>query len=104
VASSRDRQRKLERARQERRLVRRAEKLRRRRQIQAGVGAVVALLVVVLGTVWLTGGFSGKKAQNASNVAAGSCTWNTRAPTRRPASATRATRRPPASPTRASGR
>ena len=78
MASSRDRQRKLERARQERRLVRRAEKLRRRRQIQAGVGAVVALLVVVLGTVWLTGGFSGKKAQNASNVAAGSCTWNLR--------------------------
>ena len=51
MASKTSRQRKLERARTERRVARRAEKLRRRRQIQAGVGVGVALVLIVLGTI-----------------------------------------------------
>lgn len=78
MASSRDRQRKLARARIERRMARRATRLRRKRQIQAGVGAVVALLLVALGTVWLAGGFDGKDTPTTPTVAAGDCTWNLR--------------------------
>lgn len=58
--------------------MRRAEKLRRKRQAQAGVAAVVALLVVVLGTVWLTGGFDKDKSPTSPTVAAGDCTWTLR--------------------------
>jgi peptidyl-prolyl cis-trans isomerase B (cyclophilin B) len=72
LASRTNRQRKLERARTERRVARRAEKLRRRRQIQAGVGVGVALVLIVLGTVYLLGGFSPAPRQT---VATGTCTW-----------------------------
>ena len=57
MASSRDRQRKLARARLDRQMARRAARMRRRRQIQAGVGAAAALLLIVAGAVWLGGGF-----------------------------------------------
>ena len=72
MASKSNRQRKLERARAERRVARRAEKLRRRRQLQAGIGAGVALVLIVLGTIYLLGGFSPKPKQT---VASGTCTW-----------------------------
>ncbi|HEX6498246.1 MAG TPA: peptidylprolyl isomerase [Micromonosporaceae bacterium] len=71
MASSRDRQRKLARAKLERQMARRAARARRRRQIQAGVSAAVVLLLVVLGTVWALGGFDHKKKVTA----AGTCAW-----------------------------
>jgi peptidyl-prolyl cis-trans isomerase B (cyclophilin B) len=72
LASKTNRQRKLERARAERRVARRAEKVRRRRQIQAGSGVGVALVLIVLGVVYLLGGFSPKPAETQ---ASGTCTW-----------------------------
>jgi peptidyl-prolyl cis-trans isomerase B (cyclophilin B) len=75
VASKRDRQRRLERARTERRIARQAASQRRRRQIQAAVGAGLALLLIVFGTIWLLGGFESKPAPT-ENVAAGTCTWH----------------------------
>jgi len=53
VASSRDRQRALARAKLERQMARRAAAARRRRQIQAGIATVVAVVVVIAGIVWL---------------------------------------------------
>jgi peptidyl-prolyl cis-trans isomerase B (cyclophilin B) len=72
VASSRDRQRKLARAKLDRQLARRAAATRRRRQIQAGVGAAVALLLVVLGSVWALGGFDSKPSPAADPEV---CAW-----------------------------
>jgi len=57
VASSKDRARKLAREKLDRQLARRAGKQRRRRQIQAGIGAAVALLLIVGGVAWLGGAF-----------------------------------------------
>jgi peptidyl-prolyl cis-trans isomerase B (cyclophilin B) len=71
VASSKTRQRKLARAKMERQMARRAARVRRRRQVWAGV--VVGLVVVlgVAGTVWALGGFSStKKTPQASG-----CLW-----------------------------
>lgn len=56
MASSKDRQRKLAREKFDRQLARRAAKQRRRRRIQAGVGAALSLVVIVGGIAWL-GGF-----------------------------------------------
>jgi peptidyl-prolyl cis-trans isomerase B (cyclophilin B) len=72
LASKSNRQRKLERARAERRVARRAEQQRRRRQIQAGIGGGIALVLIVLGTIYLLGGFSPAPRET---VATGSCTW-----------------------------
>lgn len=72
MASSRDRQRKLARAKLDRQLARRAAAVRRRRQIQAGVGAAVALLLVVLGSVWALGGFDSKPSPAADPEI---CAW-----------------------------
>src|SRR5262245_61681797 len=80
VASRRDRQRKLERARMERRIARQAEQQRRRRQVQAGIGAGLAVVLIIVGAVWLLGGFSPKKPTPASTVAAGTCTWYLKTP------------------------
>jgi peptidyl-prolyl cis-trans isomerase B (cyclophilin B) len=77
VASKSNRQRKLERARAERRLARRAEQARRKRQVQAAIGGAVALIVIALGTTWLLGGFSSKPEP----VALSSCTWTPKAVT-----------------------
>jgi peptidyl-prolyl cis-trans isomerase B (cyclophilin B) len=71
VASSRDRQRKLARAKLDRQMARRASAARRRRQIQAGVGAGLALLLIVLGSIWALGGFESKPKSSAAEV----CTW-----------------------------
>jgi peptidyl-prolyl cis-trans isomerase B (cyclophilin B) len=72
VASSKTRQRKLARAKMERQMARRAARVRRRRQVWAGV--VVALVVVLgtTGTVWALGGFSPSKK---TPEATGSCLW-----------------------------
>jgi peptidyl-prolyl cis-trans isomerase B (cyclophilin B) len=72
VASSKTRQRKLARAKMERQMARRAAKVRKQRQVWAGV--VVGLVVVlgITGTVWALGGFSSTKKtqENASG-----CLW-----------------------------
>ncbi|HEX6968782.1 MAG TPA: peptidylprolyl isomerase [Micromonosporaceae bacterium] len=57
MASSKKRQRKLARAKYDRQMARRAAALRRRRQIQAGIGVVVAVALIVVGSVWALGGF-----------------------------------------------
>jgi peptidyl-prolyl cis-trans isomerase B (cyclophilin B) len=72
VASKSNRQRRLERARAERRLARLAERTRRRRQVQAAIGGVFALVLIGVSTAFLLGAFSGKPAQNTTLP---SCTW-----------------------------
>jgi peptidyl-prolyl cis-trans isomerase B (cyclophilin B) len=57
VATSKSRQRALARAKVERQIARRAATARRRRQLQAGIGGALALILVVVGVVWATGGF-----------------------------------------------
>jgi peptidyl-prolyl cis-trans isomerase B (cyclophilin B) len=69
VASSRDRQRALARAKLERQMARRAAAARRRRQIQAGVAAVIAVAVVIAGVVWLVSELGGDdKKPTATNA------------------------------------
>jgi peptidyl-prolyl cis-trans isomerase B (cyclophilin B) len=72
VASSRDRQRKLARAKLDRQLARRAAAAKRRRQIQAAVGAAVVLALIVAGSAWALGAFdSAPKKQAAEDT----CLW-----------------------------
>jgi peptidyl-prolyl cis-trans isomerase B (cyclophilin B) len=59
VASSKDRARKLAREKLDRQLASRARQQRRRRQIQAGLGAALALILIVGGVAWLGGAFDG---------------------------------------------
>lgn len=72
MASSKERQRKLARAKLDRQMARRAAKARRQRQVKAGVGSGLALLLVVLGTVWLFGGFEDDPEATAATE---QCTW-----------------------------
>ncbi|MCG5437592.1 peptidylprolyl isomerase [Micromonospora foliorum] len=73
MASSRDRQRKLARAKLDRQLARRAASTRRRRQIQAGVGAALILVLVVAGSAWALGAFDSDPKQNTA--AEDTCLW-----------------------------
>ncbi|MFC4017916.1 peptidylprolyl isomerase [Micromonospora sp. GCM10011542] len=73
MASSRDRQRKLARAKLDRQLARRAAAARRRRQIQAGVGAVVVLALIVVGSAWALGAFDSDPKKNTA--AEDVCLW-----------------------------
>jgi peptidyl-prolyl cis-trans isomerase B (cyclophilin B) len=75
VASTKERQRKLARAKLDRQMARRAQRERRRRRILAGVGAGVALLVIVGGIAWLAGAFDTKEKAKTSDEAADICTW-----------------------------
>jgi len=72
VASSKTRQRKLARAKYDRQMARKAAQTRRKRRIQAGVGAAVALALIVVGTVWVLGGFDSEPKDEA---AADICAW-----------------------------
>jgi peptidyl-prolyl cis-trans isomerase B (cyclophilin B) len=74
VASSRDRQRKLARAKLDRQLARRAAAERRKRRVRAGIGAGLAVILVALGSTWLLGGFEGEPENTA---AADQCSWTT---------------------------
>ncbi len=67
MASTKERQRKLARAKLDRQMARRAQRERRRRRILAGVGAGVALLVIVGGIAWLGGAFDTKKPATTSD-------------------------------------
>jgi peptidyl-prolyl cis-trans isomerase B (cyclophilin B) len=72
VASSRDRQRALARAKLDRQMARRAAKERRKRRIRAGVGAALAVLLIVGGVAWLGGAFDDEPAEpTASDL----CAW-----------------------------
>jgi peptidyl-prolyl cis-trans isomerase B (cyclophilin B) len=73
VARTRDRQRALARAKLDRQIARRAAAARKRRQIQAGTAAGIALVLIVLGTLWYTGAFEPDKKK--PSVAA-DCAWN----------------------------
>ncbi|GAA2538237.1 peptidylprolyl isomerase [Winogradskya consettensis] len=74
MASSKDRQRKLARDKFDRQMARRAVKQRRRRQIQAGVGAAVALIVIIGGVAWLGGAFDGDET-NTDAANSDICAW-----------------------------
>jgi len=78
VASSRDRQRKLAREKLDRQLARRAGRERRRRRIQAGVGAAVAVLLIVAGVAWLGGAFDSDEP--ADTPEADTCAWTSQNP------------------------
>lgn len=71
MASSRDRQRKLARAKVERQQARRAERAHRSRQLKAIVGIVLSVALIAVGTTWLLGGFDSKPVSVASD-----CYWN----------------------------
>jgi peptidyl-prolyl cis-trans isomerase B (cyclophilin B) len=75
VASTKERQRKLARAKLDRQMARRAQQERRRRRILAGVGAGVALLLIVGGIAWMGGAFDTKEPAATSDAAADQCTW-----------------------------
>lgn len=66
MASSRDRQRKLARAKLDRQLARRAARTRRRRQVQAGVGVAVVLALIVAGSAWALGAFDRDPVENTA--------------------------------------
>lgn len=72
MASSRDRQRKLARAKLDRQMARRAAELRRRRRIQAGVGVFLAVVLLAVGGYWAFGGFD---SEPATPEAADTCVW-----------------------------
>ncbi len=84
VASSKDRERKLARAKIERQMARRAAQARRQRQIQARIAAGVAVLLIAVGIYWgLNLGHHGKSSPTAANPV---CTWNPITPASTPAS------------------
>lgn len=75
MASTRTRQRKLERDRYERKLVRQAQRQRRRRQIQAGIGAFLALALIGAGVAWLAGVFEPDAGEDPFAQQPDLCTW-----------------------------
>ncbi|HET6533701.1 MAG TPA: peptidylprolyl isomerase [Actinoplanes sp.] len=75
MASSKDRQRALARAKLDRQMARRAARERRRRRIQAGVGAGLAVLVILAGVAWLGGLFDGDDDTATDPAAQDVCLW-----------------------------
>ncbi|GIE82791.1 hypothetical protein Aph02nite_87410 [Actinoplanes philippinensis] len=74
MASSKDRQRKLARAKFDRQQARRAERERRRRRITAGVGATLAVLLIAAGGAWIGGAFDDADTP-ADTSALDQCLW-----------------------------
>jgi len=74
VASSKDRQRKLARAKLDRQLARRASRERRRRRMLAGLGASLAVVLIATGIAWLAGAFDNKKPTPSAD-ASDLCAW-----------------------------
>jgi peptidyl-prolyl cis-trans isomerase B (cyclophilin B) len=74
VASSKDRQRKLARAKFDRQQTRRAERERRRRRISAGVGTTLAVLLIAAGGAWIGGAFD-KEEPTTDPSALDRCLW-----------------------------
>ncbi|MBO3741092.1 peptidylprolyl isomerase [Actinoplanes flavus] len=82
MASSKDRQRKLARAKYERQQARRAERERRRRRISAGVGATLAVLLIAVGGAWIGGAFDSEEP--ADTTASDVCLWTPQNPQTNP--------------------
>lgn len=81
MSSIKDRQRAAARARLEKEMAERSAAARKRRQRQATLGAALALVMVVAGTVWLVtrlGGDDDQKTDATGNPAPGTttCVWN----------------------------
>ncbi|MEU4157088.1 peptidylprolyl isomerase [Actinoplanes sp. NPDC026670] len=74
MASSKDRQRKLARAKFDRQQARRAERESRRRRVSAGVGATLAVLLVAVGGAWIGGAFDEDEAATDTS-ALDQCLW-----------------------------
>ena len=74
MASSKDRQRKLARAKLDRQMARRAVNERRRRRLLAGAGASAAVLLIVAAVAWIGGAFD---SEDTSTEAANQdiCSW-----------------------------
>lgn len=83
MASTKARQRKLERDRYERKLVRQAQQQRRRRQVQAGIGAFLAIVVLGAGVAWLAGVFDREQTDPFAQPP-DLCTWLPRDPADHP--------------------
>ena len=83
MASTRTRQRKLERDRYERKLVRQAQRQRLRRQVQAGIGAFLAIALLGAGVAWLAGAFEGEQTDPFAQPP-DLCTWLPRDPAEHP--------------------
>ncbi|RIV37809.1 peptidylprolyl isomerase [Micromonospora radicis] len=66
MASSRDRQRKLARAKLDRQMARRAAAVKRRRQVRAGVGTALILVLIVAGSAWALGAFDSEPTDNSA--------------------------------------
>jgi len=73
VASSRDRQRKLARAKLDRQMARQAVNERRRRRVLAGVGSGLAVLLIVAGVAWIGGAFDSDDTTEAADQDV--CLW-----------------------------
>ncbi|MEU4240367.1 peptidylprolyl isomerase [Actinoplanes sp. NPDC026619] len=73
MASSRDRQRKLARAKLDRQRARQAVKERRRRRLYAGLGAGAAVLLIVAGVAWVGGAFDSDSKDDTA--AQDVCAW-----------------------------
>jgi peptidyl-prolyl cis-trans isomerase B (cyclophilin B) len=74
VASSKDRQRKLARAKLDRQMARRAARQTRKRRTMAGVGAGVAIVLILAGVAWLGGMFDSKDTTDPTATDE-ICTW-----------------------------
>jgi peptidyl-prolyl cis-trans isomerase B (cyclophilin B) len=74
VASSRDRQRKLARAKHDRQMAKRAAKERRRRRLYAGLGSAAAVLLIVAGIAWIGGAFDSDDKKDTA-AAQDVCAW-----------------------------
>jgi peptidyl-prolyl cis-trans isomerase B (cyclophilin B) len=73
VASSKERQRKLAREKLDRQMARRASRERRRRRLLAGVGAGLAVVLILAGVAWLGGMFDSDPDDTAA--AGDICAW-----------------------------
>ncbi|WP_430780169.1 peptidylprolyl isomerase [Actinoplanes sp. G11-F43] len=73
MASSKDRQRKLARAKYDRQQARRADREHRRRRITAGVGTTLAVLLIAAGGAWIGGAFDSDEQTEAT--ASDDCLW-----------------------------